>query len=191
MNSSPRHLSVSELEAGLPEVLASPREAGRLELIVVRPDVNERRRLATARLTPAGGVDGDRWATDPSHCLDDGRPDPDHQVSLMNVRILRQIAAQADDAMCLAGDNLVVDLDLSEANLPTGSRLAVGEEVVIEITGLPHTGCGKFARRYGDDVRSFINGPQGRPVNLRGRYARVVQGGSVAVGQTVRKLPPG
>ena len=63
----------------------------------------------------------------------------------MNARILRQIAGD-EDAMCLAGDNLIVDLDLSEANLPAGSQLAIGSEVVIEITDLTHTGCSKFAQ---------------------------------------------
>ena len=191
MDIAPRHLSTSELEAGLSEILSSPEDAGRLELIVVRPGVDERRQLTTARLTVEGGVEGDRWARDPGHRMDDGRPDPSSQVSLMNTRILRQIAARRDDAMCLAGDNLIVDLDLSDQNLPTGSRLAIGAEVVVEISGLLHTGCTKFARRYGDQARSFINGPQGRPLHLRGRYARVVKGGVVEVGQTVRKLPPG
>lgn len=190
MDSTPRHVSASELGAGLPNVLASPRDAGRLETIVVRPAADQRRRLTSAELTPEGGVAGDRWAIDPSHRLDDGRPDPRRQVSLMNARILRQIASQADDAMCLAGDNLIVELDLSDDNLPTGSRLAIGKAAVIEISDLPHTGCAKFSRRYGEQARSFINGAKGRPLHLRGRYGRVISGGTIRVGDGVRKLTP-
>jgi MOSC domain-containing protein YiiM len=69
------------------------------------------------------------------------------QVSLMNARILRLIA-QTDERMRLAGDNLIVDLDLSEENLPVGQKLSIGE-TVLQITDVPHTGCGKFAERFG------------------------------------------
>ena len=187
MHSAIQHLTSIELEQGLPEVLASPSDVGRLDAIVVRPASNERRSLTTARLTPEGGVEGDRWVTDSYYRLEDGRSDPRCQVSLMNSRFLRQIA-QSENAICLAGDNLIVDLDLSEANLPAGSRLAIGDVVVIEINGLPHTGCGKLAGRYGNDARSFMNNARGKELHLRGRYAKTVVGGTVKVGDVMRKL---
>ena len=56
----------------------------------------------------------------------------------------------------LAGDQLYVELDLSPANLPAGTRLAVGS-AVIEITGQPHLGCAKFAARFGHDAWRFVN----------------------------------
>jgi MOSC domain-containing protein YiiM len=105
----------------------------------------------------------------------------------MNARFLRQIASQ-EDAVCLAGDNLIVDLDLGEANLPPGSRIAVGAEVVVEINAQPHTGCGKFQRRYGADARAFMNDQRGMEHHLRGRYGQVISGGTIAVGDAVRKL---
>ena len=92
--------------------------------------------LAEAQLTPEGGIDGDRWVRDSYYRLHDGRSDPRCQVSLMNARFLRQIAG-GNDAMCLAGDNLIVDLDLSEDNLPAGSQLTIGPDVVVEITTSP------------------------------------------------------
>ena len=107
----------------------------------------------------------------------------------MNARFLRQIAGN-EDAMCLAGDNLIVDLDLSEVNLPAGSRLAVGDDVVIEISGHPHTGCTKLAGRYGNEARSFMNNTRGKSLHLRGRYGTIVAGGTIEVGDTVRKLRP-
>jgi MOSC domain len=189
MDSAPRHLSQSDLQRGLPEVVASPPDAGRLVAIVVRPSAGERRELLTAALTPDGGIDGDRWVTDSIYQLDDGRPDPRNQVSLINARLLRLIAGE-QEAMCLAGDNLIVDLDLSERNLPTGSRVAIGQ-VVLEISDLPHTGCTKFSHRYGQEARQFVNSPSGNELHLRGRYARIVAGGTIAVGGTVRKCTAG
>ena len=90
--------------------------------------------------------------------------------------------------MCLAGDNLIVDLDLSEANLPAGSQLAIGDEVVLEISDLSHTGCSKLESRYGKDARAFMNNARGKALHLRGRYARIVAGGAVNVGDAVRKI---
>jgi len=188
MTASPRHLSATELKAGLPDVLDSPRDNGPLQAIVVRPATNKRQHVNSARLTPEGGIDGDRWVHDSYYRLEDGRPDPRSQVSLMNARFLRLIARQ-DDAICLAGDNLVVDLDLSEENLPAGSRLAVGS-VVLEISELPHTGCSKLASRYGDEARQFMNNARGKSLHLRGRYARVVVGGTISVGDIVSKVRP-
>jgi MOSC domain-containing protein YiiM len=175
------------LEEQIDEVIASPSEVGRLAAIVVRPAPNERRTITAATLTPEGGIDGDRWVDDSFYRLKDGGSDPRCQVSLMNARILRQVAG-VDDAMCLAGDNLIVDFDLSEANLPAGCQLAIGRQVIIEITDLPHTGCSKFARRYGDEARAFINNERGKALHLRGRYARIVRGGEIRCGDSVRKL---
>ena len=175
-----------ELEAGLPDVLESPPDAGRLEAIVIRPASNERLMLQSVRLTPEGGVEGDRWVTDSYYRLKDGRSDPCCQVSLMNARFLRQIAS-SEDAICLAGDNLIVDFDLSDANLPAGSRLAIGREVVVEISSKPHTGCSKLEGRYGSEAKSFMNSKARKSLHLRGRYASVICGGTIEVGDIVRK----
>jgi hypothetical protein len=186
MHDSVLHLSAIELEQGLAEVLESPRDSGRLEAIFVRPAENERRALVEAQLSPEGGIDGDRWVRDSCYRLDDGRSDPRCQISLMNARYLRQIAG-GDDAMCLAGDNLIVDLDLGEENLPAGSQLAIGSDVIVEISDLAHNGCSKFAGRYGNDACGFANNNRGKAIHLRGRYARIVRGGNITIGDQVRK----
>jgi hypothetical protein len=184
-----QHRSEIELEQGLPDVLQSPRNEGRLEAIVIRPASNERRMLSRARLTREGGVEGDRWVTGSFYRLKDGRSDPCCQVSLMNARFLRQIAG-GEESICLAGDNLIVDLDLSAANLPAGSRLAIGREVVIEISEKSHTGCTKLEGRYGGEARAFMNSRARKSLHLRGRYASIVSGGTIEVGDVVRKQSP-
>lgn len=187
MSNTTQHVSTIELEHGLSEVLASPADIGQLTAIFVRPAANERRTLDIATLSPEGGINGDRWINDSYYRLKEGRSDPRCQVSVMNDRFLRQVAGDDGD-MCLAGDNLIVDLDLSEANLPAGSQISIGTDVVIEITDLKHTGCSKFARRYGTDAKSFANNKQGTALHLRGRYARIVRGGTIRVGDNVSKI---
>ena len=91
------------------------------------------------------------------------------------------------DRRVLAGDQLHVDLDLSEANLPPGTRLALGT-AVIEVTPEPHRGCAKFVERFGRDAMRFVNSPIGRELRLRGLNARVVVPGTVRPGDEIRKV---
>jgi MOSC domain-containing protein YiiM len=148
-------------------------------MIVVRPATDARERRDAARLSPEAGVAGDRWAGDDEPV--------EQQVSLMNVRLLRLLAGGDEGRMAEAGDNLVVDLDLSEENLPAGTRLRAGD-VLIEVTDAPHTGCGKFAARFGPDAARFVNAAQRRGMHLRGRYARVIEAGMVRVGDEAWKI---
>lgn len=177
------HLNIEQIELGISDVLASPQDHGRLEAIVIRPGHNQREYREAGYLSPTGGLEGDRWATSNG---EDGKPNPDAQISLMNSRLLKMIAGE-EERMALAGDNLIVDLDLSETNLPAGQRITVGE-VLLEVTDLPHTGCGKFAERFGPDALRYINAAKRRPLHLRGIYARVLEAGTVRVGDVVKKV---
>lgn len=181
-----QRLSTEQLEAELPEVLASPQDGGEIEMIVSRPSPGQRVLLPSASLSPEAGLEGDRWASETKLRLPDGRPDGRDQVSLMNSRLLRKLAADSEERMALAGDNLVVDLDLSEANLPPGQRLRAGR-VLLEITEFPHTGCAQFAERFGPDAVRYINASQRKELRLRGVFARVLEAGTVQVGETIRK----
>src|SRR3954463_13076773 len=137
-----KQTTAEKLEAGLDHVLGSPSDKGRLEAIVVRPHTNERKALKAAVLSSETGIDGDKWLKSSFYRLKNRKSDPRCQVSIMNARFLRQVA-RSEDAMCLAGDNLIVDFDLSEANAPTGTQLQIGKEVVVEISDLKHTGCSR------------------------------------------------
>ena len=108
------------------------------------------------------------------------------QLNLMNARVIA-LLAQVRERWSLAGDQLYLDLDLSADNLPAGTRLALGSAVIL-VTAEPHTGCQKFAARFGRDAIQFVNSPLGRQLHLRGVNARVVQPGVIRVGDVVRKL---
>ena len=181
-----RHLTRTELDEGLAEIRRSPKDNGRLAGIVIRPAVDERRSLASVEISAEGGVHGDRWARECWKTLPDGRPHPDVQVCIMNARAIA-LVAQHEDRWPLAGDNLFLDLELSDENLPPGQRLALGS-AVLEITAEAHNACGKFAERYGRDAAKFVNSPEGKRIRLRGIYAKVVQSGTIRVGDAATKL---
>ena len=181
-----RHLTMEELEAGLEEICRSPKGEGVLELIVRRPQVGEREVLAEAELDPVEGLLGDCWRTRGSSRTSDGSSHPEMQLNIMNSRVIA-LVAQERERWPLAGDQLFLDIDLSDENLPAGTRLALGS-AVIEITAQPHTGCKKFVARFGQDAMKFVNSPVGRRLHLRGVNARVVQPGVIRVGQVARKI---
>ncbi len=174
-----------QLAAGISHVFESPLDNGRLEKIFVRPRKRERLECDQAVLSPREGILGDNWLSENWLFLADGSPDPRNQVSLMNLRVLQLVAGDGD-SLSLAGDNLIVDMDLGRTNLPVGQILAVGG-ALLEVTGVPHLGCKSFAERYGKEAVSFVNSREGKRHRLRGVYARIVQGGSVAIGDIVRK----
>jgi MOSC domain-containing protein YiiM len=59
---------------------------------------------------------------------------------------------------------------------------------VIEVTDQPHTGCKKFAARFGLDALKLVNSPSGGQLQLRGVNAKVTQPGMTRVGDLVKKL---
>lgn len=173
-----RHLSLEELEAGLEAVRQSPRDAGALEMIVIRPAIDERVVLDHCEVSAERALHGDGW--------EHGKRKPGTEITLMNTRAA-ELIAQSRERWPLAGDQLYVDFDLSEDHLPPGTRLRVGE-VVFEIAHEDHTGCSKFAHRFGKDALRFVNSPEGLRLNLRGIYATVVHSGTVRVGDTVARV---
>ena len=181
-----RHLTLEELHSGLDEIRKSPKDVGVLQMIVRRPHVGQREVVEEAALDLAHGLVGDGWSTRGSSRAGDGSPDRDAQINVMNSRVIA-LVAQEEERWPLAGDQLFIDLDLSAANLPPGTRLAMGS-ATIEVTAPPHTGCGKFVARFGLDATKFVNSSTGKELNLRGINAKVVQAGVVRVGNVVRKL---
>jgi hypothetical protein len=179
------HLTLDELTAGLPHIERSPKDAGVLRLIVRRPRVGAREVLSEAELDVTAGLVGDTWSQRSSTRSRDRSPNREMQINIMNARVIALIA-QSDDRWPLAGDQLYLDLDLTDENLPAGTRLVIGS-AVIEVTAEPHTGCRKFSERFGVDATRFVNSKEGRRLHLRGINAKVVQSGTIRVGDVARK----
>jgi MOSC domain len=182
-----RHLTTEELEAGLDEIRCAPADEGTIELIVRRPAEGEREVLAAGVLDLDEGLAGDRWSAHRSSRTPDGSPNRETQLTLMNARVVDLVAAGDRQRWALAGDQIYVDLDISEENLPAGTRLALGS-AVIEVTPEPHTGCVKFSSRFGNAAHRFVNTKTHRHLRLRGLNAKVVEPGTVSTGDTIRKL---
>jgi len=179
------HLSMTELEAGMENIRQSPKDNGVLKLIVRRPRDDEREIVDQGELDLQAGLIGDNWKIRGSKHTPDGSANVNAQVTIMNSRLIA-LLAQEHERWSLAGDQLYIDMDLSEENLSPGTRLALGSAVV-EVSAEPHTGCRKFSSRFGVDAMKFVNSPEGKQLHLRGINARVVQTGKIRVGDVVRK----
>lgn len=183
------HRTLDELTAQLDFLRSAPTETGTLELVVRRPAHAQRDILDEGVLDTGLGMIGDNWlerAT--SHAIAEGR----HllgQVTVMSARMVGLLADTVEE-QAMAGDQLYLDLDISHANLPAGSRIAIGDEVVIEVTPKPHNGCRKFLKYFGRDAVDFVNSEVGQALRLRGLNARVVTGGVARPGDKARRLNP-
>jgi hypothetical protein len=183
-----KHITTDEIETGIDQVLNSPKDAGIVEMIVRRPAVNKREVIESGLLDLQQGLVGDNWLTRGSSRTANGLGHPEMQLNLMNYRFALLIAGSRERA-ALAGDQLLVDLDLSRENLPVGTRLGIGT-AVIELTSIPHLGCKKFVERFGLDAMIYANSEFGRRHNLRGVNARIIRGGTVQKGDSVNVVRP-
>ncbi|HXK21103.1 MAG TPA: MOSC domain-containing protein [Myxococcota bacterium] len=173
-----RHLPLAELEGALRRMLPAPRAEGRVALIVRRRADGARETPERVRLCADEGVPGDDWTRRPPR-------NPEAQLAVMQRAVAELIAN--GQPLTLFGDNLIVDLDLSAANLPAGSRLRVGAALV-EVTPKPHNGCHKFRARFGDAALRFVQAPATRDRNLRGIYWKVIEPGDAQVGDRIEVL---
>jgi MOSC domain-containing protein YiiM len=181
-----QYVSMTELEAGLGHIRQSPKDQGTLNMIVRRPSVDEREVLAEGELNTTEGLVGDTWKVRGNPHLSDSSAHRNRQITVMNARSIA-LLAQEKERWPLAGDQLYIDMDLSDENLPPGSRLAVGS-AIIEVSVLPHNGCNKFSSRFGEEALNFVNSPEGKRLHLRGINTKVVQSGIIRVGDMVRKI---
>jgi hypothetical protein len=181
-----QYLSMTELEAGMEHIRQSPKDQGTLQMIVRRPNVDEREVLHDGELNTTEGLAGDTWKVRVSVHSKDGLPSPNKQITIMNARTI-SLLAQSEEHWPLAGDQLYVDMDLSDDNLPPGTQLAIGS-AILEVSPDPHTGCQKFSSRFGVEALKFVNSEEGKRLHLRGINTKVIQAGIIRVGDAVRKI---
>lgn len=176
--------TTEQLDARIAHIEAAPSAIGAVELVVARPAKGERLVLDSAELRPGVGLVGDNYLERGSSKPGGGPADPLAELNVMSARSLEAVAGPDRANWPPAGDQLIVDFDLSEANCPAGTRLDVGT-AVIEVTAKPHNGCAKFSDRYGIDAARWVNTRQ--ELRLRGICAVVIEPGIVAAGDTIRK----
>ena len=152
---------------------------GVLRGICLRRGAGRHELAEQGEVTVAEGLLGDRWklAEDPERLC---------QVTFMNATVA-DLIAHGDTPPHDAGDNFYVDLDLSERTLPAGARIRMGT-ALLEVTAEPHLGCKKFNQRFGPGALRWVNHQDHRPFRLRGVNLRVLEGGTVRVGDAITVL---
>ncbi|MCU0853511.1 MAG: hypothetical protein MUF63_01040 [Rhodobacteraceae bacterium] len=178
--------TAEDLASALPHVLSAPRDQGVIRLLCLRPRPNARSFPDSLTVTRAGGVAGDFEMSRPWLALPDGRMDPRIQVSVMSSRVL-DLVWRERDRVTYPGDNIVVDMDLTAANLPEGALLAAGT-AILRVSDVPNDGCAKWKVRCGRAAYDWTSDPANASLRLRGLFCSVEQDGVVRMGDVIRRL---
>jgi hypothetical protein len=176
----------AELAAALPGILAAPRDAGAVRLLCARPEPNARTLPGVLTLTRAAGVAGDFEMSRPWLTLPDGSADPQIQVSIISWRVL-DLVWRDRDRVAHPGDNIAVDMNLTEENLPPGALLAAGT-AVLKVSAEPNEGCAKWKVRCGRAAYAWTTRSDHLPLRLRGLFCSVEQDGELRLGDSLRRL---
>ena len=173
--------SLADHLAALEALPHPPTELGKVLGLVLRPDRGTRARRDTLHLTPEGGILGDRWGKTQ-------HKSKNRQVSAMRLDVLRTLAADQDTA--LSGDNLHVDLDCSEENLPVGCLLQIGQ-TLLQVSPQQHLPCAQFVERYGQAAHDVVLDPKWLSLRGRGVLLSVIEGGSICAGDSIKVIRKG
>jgi len=163
-------------EAWLEALPASPKDRGRVVRCVRRPRPGARELALAVEVDTVGGVVGDYWKPRDASDL--------RQVSLINTHVLASFAGTDPERAALSGDNLEVDLDLSLANLPPGTRLAAGS-ALLAVLDRTYDPCGSFARRFGQEAKRLALAAMERGLRGRGVLCSVVRAGTIRAGDPI------
>ena len=139
-----------------------------------------RKPVAQARVTPLG-LEGDRHTAPTVH------GGPHRAISLFAIEALRRVADEGHPIFPgSVGENLTTE-GIEIALLPTGTRLAVGDEVLLEVTK-PAMPCDLIEDSFRDRRSGRISILR-FPTDSR-MYARVLRTGIVRPGDAIVVLPP-
>ncbi|WP_341235702.1 hypothetical protein [uncultured Sulfitobacter sp.] len=183
---TPAHATTAECNAALDHILAAPKSGATIGQLCFRPDYGLRTFPDTLEMTVERGIIGERWTKKPWLTLPNGEPDPRIQVSILAQRVMDLCWRDRTNTVH-PGDPIVVDMDLGAANLPVGARLSAGS-AILEVSDKFNTGCIKWHERYGNDSLRWINKRENRDLRLRGILCKIVQDGTVKVGDQLIKL---
>jgi len=175
-----------ELDAAIPHILAAPGDRAPVSWLCFRPGYNQRLFPDSLTLTRARGIPGERWETSPWLRMADGRGHPGIQVSILPQRVL-DLVWRDRETVPYPGDTFVVDMNLSEANLPVGQLLRVGS-AVLRVSDVFNDGCVKWKARYGAVAKDWITAPGHPPLRLRGVLCSIEQDGEIAAGDLLEKI---
>jgi hypothetical protein len=156
-----------------------PAGIGTVRGICVRLGGGRHAQREQAEVTLEHGLVGDRW-----RLADD--PERLSQVTILNALVAANIAHSGTPGS-EAGDNFIVDLDLSTAALPIGARVRLGL-ALLEVTPEPHLGCKNFNQRFGAGALRWVNHQAHRAQRFRGVNLRVLESGPVRLGDRVEVL---
>ncbi|MGB0958783.1 MAG: hypothetical protein ACPGVK_00915 [Halocynthiibacter sp.] len=179
-------LTRQELDAALPHILNAPKDHAMVKWLCYRETYGARAFRDVISLTPQDGILGERWGKAPWLKRSDGSPDPRIQVCILPERIL-DLVWQDRENIPHPGDTFVADLDMTEANLPVGQRLKIGD-VVLEVSDVFNDACVKWKARYGAASRGWINDPAYCQLRLRGVLCQIIEGGDLRLGEKIVKL---
>lgn len=153
---------------------------GRLLHVNVSPGGVPKHAVPEARVTTLG-IEGDRQADVTVH------GGPHRAVSILGIEAIRRVAAEGHPiAPGTTGENLTIEgFDVSV--LPIGTRLGIGAEVVLELSG-PADPC-RTIRDSFRDLRFARLAAAAHPADSR-MYARVVREGVVRADDPITVAPP-
>jgi hypothetical protein len=174
------------LDAAIPSILNAPKNGATIEQLCFRPGFGERTYVDEIAVTAAGGVEGCRWSHTPWMKLEDGAGDPRIQVSILQKRVLDLVYdSTADDLH--PGDTMIVDMDLSHANLPIGTILQAGT-AQLRVTDYWNDACVKWKVRYGSDALDWVREEANIKSRLRGVTCQIVTDGVIVNGTPLIKV---
>ena len=180
------HATREDLYSAIPHIMAAPKDGAAIEMLCLRPERNKRQFVDEIELTKLQGIPGERWASQPWLKLDDGRPHPGIQVCVLQKRVLNLIWRNRE-TVPHPGDTFVVDMDLSEANLPVGQLLQVGE-AVLRVSNVFNDACVKWKARYGAEAKNWVTAPGHPKLRLRGILCSIEQDGRVRNDDLITKI---